>query len=473
MQFVPVDQQKAHTFYTRINEGDAFSESPFIANFYMAAYAAKDSTGGWLTLSPDSGTVAKGQKRSLQLTANGPKVTPPDQSVNLIIHSNDPANPESTVGVFVHIDQAPMLTNHDTLFVHEADTLNSLIPSADDGNGKITVKLITIDKAASVLNKDSASYFIYEPGYNDAGLHTFTISLSDVNGNKRIDSLLVLVINTNRAPIAVNPLKKRTISLDGPALTISLDSVFKDPDGDAVSYAYAGEASPIAQVFVKPTGETGIIQKDTGRISLPFVATDSYGASGYDTLQLYIKINKAPISTGIPYVFVEKGFTQILELSDYFSDPDLGDVLSYSAVVDSAQYASVEISGTDLIIHGLSIGECIVTVTADDGNGGTVTKSFIVEVVNKMADSGYDYHIRIAPNPIHSLATAIFLMDKEKYVEIQLVNMDGRVRKLLYQGERPAGFNTIPLNFGGIPRGNYYVKFTLGTDIRVVQIAKW
>jgi hypothetical protein len=245
-----------------------------------------------------------------------------------------------------------------------------------------------------------------------------------------------------------------------------------DPDGDALTYGYTGEASPLAEVFVKSTGETGIIQKDTGHLSLPFVATDINGASGYDTLELYIKNNKAPVSTGIPYVFIEKGFTQILDLGNYFSDEDAGDILTYSAAVDSSKYASVEVQGNNLIIHGLSVGNCIVTVTADDGNGGTVTKSFIVEVVSKMGDSGYDYHIRIAPNPIHSVAAALFLMDKEKRVQIQLLNMDGKVRKNLFEGNRSAGFNSVVINLQGVPMGNYYVKFTFGTDIRVVQITK-
>jgi hypothetical protein len=171
-------------------------------------------------------------------------------------------------------------------------------------------------------------------------------------------------------------------------------------------------------------------------------------------------------------VFLEKGLTQIIDLNNYFSDEDPGDVLSYTAIVDSSEYASIEVHGSDLIIHGLKVGNCIVSVTADDGNGGTVIKSFIVEVFNKLGDSGYDYHIRIAPNPIHGIATAMFLMDKEKKVLIQLVNMDGRVRETLFEGIRPAGFNTRLFNLYHIPIGNYFLKFTLGNDVRVVQITK-
>ena len=113
----------------------------------MAAYAQKDSTGGWLTLTPDKGTVGINQTQKLTLTAHGPKATPPDQSADLIIHSNDPATPEAKVSsIYLHIDQAPVLTNHDTLVVQEADTLNTLIPAQDDGNGKIRIRLLTQNK---------------------------------------------------------------------------------------------------------------------------------------------------------------------------------------------------------------------------------------------------------------------------------------------------------------------------------------
>ncbi len=98
------------------------------------------------------------------------------------------------VGIYLHIDQAPVLTNHDTLKVQEADTLNSLIPVMDDAMGKIIVKLLTKNSKASIRNTDTANYFIYRPDYDDAGVQLFAISMADVNGNKRNDTLIVLVL---------------------------------------------------------------------------------------------------------------------------------------------------------------------------------------------------------------------------------------------------------------------------------------
>ena len=84
MQFTTTDAQKNHTFYVRIGEDYNWQEPSFIADFW-AAYAEKDSTGGWLTVTPDSGSVGISKKQRLTLTINSPKVTPADQSANLII----------------------------------------------------------------------------------------------------------------------------------------------------------------------------------------------------------------------------------------------------------------------------------------------------------------------------------------------------------------------------------------------------
>jgi subtilisin family serine protease len=472
MQFVPTDQQKTQTFYVKVYENDAFSELSLMADYYMAAYAQKDSTGGWLTITPDKGSVGLGKNQSLKLTAHGPKVTPPDQTAELIIHSNDPVTPESKTVVFAHIDQAPVISNHDTLTVQEADSLNSLIAATDDGGGKITITLVTKVPAASITTNDQGNFFNYTPGYDDAGLHYFAISLADGFGNKRNDTLLVMVLNTNRPPIVVNHLKDRNISLKGPAITLSLDSVFTDPDGDAIQYSYAGDPNPQVKVFVNPDGQSGIIPQDTGKATLVFRATDINGGMGYDTLNLNIKNNTAPVASAIPWVMVDKGSTTILDLSKYFSDEDPGDVLTYTATMDSTGYATLEIVGSDLVINGLKEGNRLITVTADDGNGGTVSKSFILMINNHHGDNGYDYHIRVSPNPIHGLAYASFQLDKQRKVKIELVGIDGKPKGSLFEGNRSAGYQTVLINLYRYPNGNYYLKFNFDGEIRVIQISK-
>ena len=359
------------------------------------------------------------------------------------------------------------MSNHDTLTVQEADSLNSLIPVQDDENGKLTVHLVKKTTDASVNNTESGSYFIYKPGYDDAGIHLFAVSLADGKGNKRIDTLVVLVMNTNRPPVVQNHLADKTISLNGPALNLPLDLVFMDPDGDAMQYAFAGDVNPKAKVFVDGAGILSVIPMDTGRINLAFMATDIYGASGYDTLHLYIRNNMVPIATTIPDVVIDKGKSRTLDLNNYFNDGD-GDALTYSAALDSAGSASLQVDGSQLIMNGLKPGISLVTITADDGVGGAVNKSFILFVLDSKGASDDSYHIRVAPNPVHGLANIFFQLDKENKVKIELLGVNGALRAIIYNGTRPAGYQFIPVNFSRYETGNY-MKFTLAIRLRLFR----
>ncbi len=469
--FVSSDQLRPQTYFAQVQNSGWF-EITQIINFVTAAYSTVDSTGGWLTLSPIKGSVDIGKTQPLMLTAHGPRITPPDQSVSLMINSNDPFTPVQKVIVLAHVDQAPILTNHDTLFVHEADTLNALIPATDDENGPITISLISPDTAVVINHTDTSNYFVYRPGYNDAGLHTFPIQLADQNGNKRTDSLFIMVLNTNRAPVVIHHLETRTISLQGAALRLSMDTVFMDPDADRLIYRFAGVTNPIVGVYTDTTGETSLIPLDTGHIMLAFTATDIYGASATDTLSLFVKNNTAPVAADIPNFIIDKGTSRTIDLATWFTDADSSDILMYLATMDSSGFASLGINGSDLTMTGLNAGNCLVTIMANDGNGGSVGKSFILTVLNNQGNIIDDYHIVVAPNPVHSISNILFELGTEKKVHIDLIGMDGKLQSVIFDGMRSPGSQSLQVNYSSLPAGNYLLKFTIDNKTGVIQIAK-
>ena len=71
-----------------------------------------------------------------------------------------------------------------------------------------------------------------------------------------------------------------------------------------------------------------------------------------------------------------------IDVSAAFDDPDAGDTLTYTAVSDNSNVASVAIiDGVLTIVAGSSRGSTNITVTAADGNGGTASVTFMVTVV--------------------------------------------------------------------------------------------
>ncbi|WP_153795746.1 S8 family serine peptidase [Foetidibacter luteolus] len=472
VQFVPNDQVLQGSFYYKFPFETAFSEDFYPWRYVVNAYAQDDSSAnkGWLMVEPSApGTVQKGKSQELTVTVTGPLVPPPAESADIIIRSNDINTPEAKVRVNVRIDQAPYLTRHDTLTVNEGDTLRYAIPAKDDENGEITITATDTENVA--IEKDSVSRFVYTPGYADSGWHWFEIELSDNYNNKRKDTLLVNVLNINRAPKVTGHTDTLTLYVGSAAWQKDLNTVFSDEDGDTLTYSFNGDTTSLADVFVSG-GLLSIIPKDSGTVQLRFTATDPFAAAASDTLVLVVKRNTVPEASAIPNLVVEAGAPpRRFDVSAWFSDAD-GDALTYTATVDSAALATASFNGSDIALTGITAGNTIVHVTASDGNGGTVTGSFMLTVLNNKGNIVNDYHITVAPNPVRSIANIRFQLGTDKKVRIDLLGMNGKLQAVLFDGNKQAGNQSIQANLSGLAAGNYLLRFTIDGKTGIVQIAK-
>ena len=94
--------------------------------------------------------------------------------------------------------------------------------------------------------------------------------------------------------------------------------------------------------------------------------------------------NRAPTLTGTPLPDVLlpiERWSNPIDVSVAFTDPDEDDKLTYSATSDKTYIATVSIYvGNLLAIDGVGAGSAIITVTATDGDGATVSTTMKVEV---------------------------------------------------------------------------------------------
>ncbi|MEL6535831.1 MAG: YHYH protein [Bacteroidota bacterium] len=91
--------------------------------------------------------------------------------------------------------------------------------------------------------------------------------------------------------------------------------------------------------------------------------------------------NSAPVLSLAPEnLMLEEGFgTQTVDLSGAFTDAD-GDAISLTIASSNTEVLTVSLSGTTLTLTEVGIGTTTITVDASDGNGGTASTSFLVEI---------------------------------------------------------------------------------------------
>ena len=207
------------------------------------------------------------------------------------------------------------------------------------------------------------------------GTATMTVTASDPGGLSARQTFGVTV--PNRAPVAVSGIPDRTVPA-GDAVSLDLAGHFRDPDGDALSYAAASSAPDVAAAAVSGASLT-ITAVSGGTATMTVTASDPGGLSARQTFGVTVP-NRAPVAvSGIPDRTVPPGGAVSLDLTGHFSDPD-GDALTYAAGSSAPGVARAAVSGASLTITAVSGGTATMTVTASDPGGLSARQTFEVTV---------------------------------------------------------------------------------------------
>ena len=253
---------------------------------------------------------------------------------------------------------------------------------------------------------------------------TVTYEISDGEGGTDTAVVSVTVTGTNDGPIPVDPSQPvapigepnlpvdpsdpRVAPIDPnnfiPAQTgsdstevapLDLTPFFGDPDGsDSVTLSIDEADLPAGLSFDSVTGVlSGRLESNAsqgapnGVFEIPVTATDESGET-FTTTLTYTVMNPAPVvDTPIGSMTASDGDN--VSIASDISDPD-GDVLAYTATGLPAGLmidpATGEITGTvdSSASQGgpNADGVYMITVTADDGEGGTITDTFEYTVTN-------------------------------------------------------------------------------------------
>ena len=183
----------------------------------------------------------------------------------------------------------------------------------------------------------------------------------------------------NRAPEAAGSIPARMLTA-GESATFEVSSYFRDPDGDALSYAAGSSDASVATASVSGSTVT-ITAVAAGSAAVTVTARDPAGLSATQNVAVTVeRANRVPEAVGsIPPVGLAAGDDATFEVSSYFDDPD-GDALSYAAESSDVSVTTAAVSGSTVTITAVAAGSATVTVTARDPAGLSATQNVAVTV---------------------------------------------------------------------------------------------
>ena len=256
---------------------------------------------------------------------------------------------------------------------------------ADADNDSLTITAASSDEAKATVSVASDGSSLTATA-KDRGTATITVTADDGNGGTVDDSFTVTV---KAAPVVVSALADVSGLEAGATREVSLSGVFSDADGDSLTITAASSDETKATVSIASDGSsltlTGVFE---GTTTVTVTVQDTDGNRVSDAFDVEVaasqqKPNQAPtVSVAIvDATIVSESGTKQVPLSGVFSDAD-NDALTMSAVSSDDAVATVSVAsdGSSLTVSAQDRGTATITVTADDGNGGTVEDAFTVTV---------------------------------------------------------------------------------------------
>ena len=151
----------------------------------------------------------------------------------------------------------------------------------------------------------------------------------------------------------------------------------RDPENESLRYEATSSDNSVATAFISGGSLVVAAARASGAATITLTASDPSGLTGQASFRVTVSGNTQPEPVGsIPTTTIAVGYTNDdIRLGSYFRDAD-GDALDYSSSSSNSSSVSVRIRNGELIVTGRRAGSATITVTADDGNGGTATQQF-------------------------------------------------------------------------------------------------
>jgi hypothetical protein len=285
-----------------------------------------------------------------------------------------------------NVNDAPEVVNPlpdlelDEYFGTTTVNLSNVFTDKDGDNLTLTVlssspSVVTVSLSGNILT------------IHEAGLGTSTITVTATDDGTPVlstdETFTVTVFNVNDPPVVANPISDRTYNERFGTASVSLAAVFSDPDGDELTLSAVSANTGVVTVSISGTTLT-ITERGLGSSLITVTASDGEYSIDETFTVTVNNVNDPPVvQNPIADRNLNEYFNAItIDLTPVFSDPDAGDVLTYTAISDAPSIISVSVAGATLTVTEAGLGTATVTVTATDAGGLSVSDQFTVTVNN-------------------------------------------------------------------------------------------
>lgn len=394
---IPVGTDKSYS----INEDETLNVSAATG----ALSGATDADGDALTASK----IVNVKNGTLTVNADGSMVYVPNLNFNgldtakvQIADGNGGLDTVQVVFTVVAVNDAPLGTDK-TYSTNEDVTFNlaaiGVLSGATDVEGNaITVATKVVDVKHGALTANADGSVVYVPNANFFGADTARLQIADGQGGLDTIQVVINVNEVNDTATALGP-KSNNLAENSVAGTLvarltttdAADALVPetfsyslvDPaNNDGVQFRISGDSLLVASGAVLNFESKSVLK-------LVVKSTDrgGNGIAIQDTITVNLTdVNETPVRTAhLADLNLQEEFadTTVADLSTKFSDPDAGDVISYTVSTSNSKL-SANLSGTNLVLKSAkdSVGATLVYITATDKAGLKAYDTLTVNIAN-------------------------------------------------------------------------------------------
>jgi len=149
----------------------------------------------------------------------------------------------------------------------------------------------TVSSSAAQVAAASAAGAVVTLTALSEGTATIGVAATDPGGLSATQVFTVTVSPTNRPPEAVGTLLPLTMEVGESAVTVEVGGAFRDPDGDALTYAASTSAPSVASVSLSGSGVT-VAPVSEGSAVVTVTATDVDGSNTAATQSFTVTVGR-------------------------------------------------------------------------------------------------------------------------------------------------------------------------------------